>query len=216
MRPELVIFDCDGVLVDTERVSTVVLSEMLGQEGYPVTPQECVQRYLGRPGREYFPEIEAELGRRLSAGFVERFDRRVIDTFLAAPRVVDGVIEAIDAIASAGLRRCVASSSEHAYLRQVLGATGLVERFERVFSAAEVARGKPAPDVFLHAASSLGVAPRRCLVVEDSVAGVQAAVAAGIPVFGFADLHPAAVLERAGARVFRSMRELPELVFQAG
>lgn len=209
MTPDLVIFDCDGVLVDTERVSNRVLSEMLREEGYLVTPEQCVERYLGRPGREYYPEIEQELGRPLSEGFARRFDRRVIDTFLAAPRTIPGVVEAMEALPG---RRCVASSSGPEYLVEVLGATHLLERFERVFSASEVARGKPAPDVFLHAAASLGVPPSRCMVIEDSAAGVRAAVAAGMPVFGFADLHPAALLEHHGATVFTRMDELPALV----
>lgn len=206
MTPDLVIFDCDGVLVDTERVANGVLSDMLTAEGYPISMEACVERFMGRPGSECFPEVEAELGRALPGDFVARYDRRVIDTFLAEPRTVEGVVEAMEALPG---RRCVASSSDPAYLREVLGRTGLWERFERVFSASEVARGKPAPDVFLHAAASLGVPPARCVVVEDSVAGVRAAVAAGMPVVGYAGLLEAERLSAHGARTIATMRELP-------
>jgi HAD superfamily hydrolase (TIGR01509 family) len=206
MTPELVIFDCDGVLVDTERVANRVLADMLTAEGYPISMEACVERFMGRPGSECFPEVEAELGRALPGDFVMRYDRRVIDTFLAEPRTVDGVVEAMEALPG---RRCVASSSDPAYLREVLGQTGLWGRFERVFSASEVARGKPAPDVFLHAAASLGVPPARCVVVEDSVAGVRAAVAAGMPVVGYAGLLGAERLSAHGARTIAAMSELP-------
>lgn len=209
MTPELTIFDCDGVLVDTERVANRILAEMLTAAGYPITMAGCVERFMGRPGSECFPEVEAELGRRLPTDFVARYDRRVIDTFLADPRPVEGVVEAMEALPG---RRCVASSSDPAYLRAVLGRTGLWERFERVFSATEVARGKPAPDVFLHAAGSLGVDPAACLVVEDSVAGVRAAVAAGMAVVGYAGLLSAERLAAHGARTITHMAELPGAV----
>ncbi len=209
MVPELVIFDCDGVLVDTETVANTVLAEMLTSEGYPIDVAECVRRFMGRPGIETFAEVEGELGRALSGGFKERFDERVIATFLARPRAVPGVQAAMDALPG---RRCVASSSDPFYLDAVLGATGLAHRFERIFSAVEVARGKPAPDLFLHAASTLGVEQARCLVVEDSAAGVSAAVAARMTVVGYAALQSAETLAGRGAVTFDDMAALPALV----
>ena len=177
MVPELIIFDCDGVLVDTEPIANRVLAEMLTAEGYPIDVETCVARFMGRPGVEMAREVEAELGRPLSDGFLARHDQRIVDAFLAAPRTPPGIHQALAALSG---RRCVASSSEPDYLRSVLGATGLWHRFERVFSASEVARGKPAPDLFLLVAGRLGVAPARCTVLEDSRHGVDAAKAAGM------------------------------------
>ncbi|MEJ2357474.1 MAG: HAD family phosphatase [Deinococcales bacterium] len=205
MRPELVIYDCDGVLVDTEPIANPVLAAMLTDEGYPIDSHDCAERFTGRPVPETVREVEEELGRSLSADFTERLYRRVIDAFVSEPRVVPGVREAIDALPG---RRCVASSSGPGYLREVLGAAGLWRCFERVFSAVEVERGKPAPDLFLHAASSLGVAPGRCLGVGDAPAGVRAAVAAGMPVLGYAGTVSASRLAREGAVAISSMSEL--------
>lgn len=209
MRPDLVIFDCDGVLVDTEPISNRIFAEMLTADGYPVDAATAGRRFMGRPTSESVREVEAELGRPLEADFTDRLERRIIDAFLTDPQPVPGVREA--ALALPG-RRCVASSSGHDYLREVLGAAGLVALFERLFSTREVARGKPAPDLFLHAAASLGVAPQRCLVIEDSPAGVEAATAAGMPVVGYAARNPASELRRHRAVTFQAMAELPGLV----
>ncbi len=209
MTPDLVIYDCDGVLVDTEPIANRVLADMLTAEGYPIDVPTCVERFIGRPVPETVREVEEELGRPLAPDFSERVYRGVIDAFVAAPRLVPGVREALATLPG---RRCVASSSGPAYLREVLAAVDLWHRFERVFSAAEVPRGKPAPDLFLHAAASLGVAPERCLVIEDSPAGVRAAVAAGMPVLGYAGSVGAEALAGHGAVTFTAMEELAERV----
>lgn len=206
MFPELIIFDCDGVLVDTEPIANRVMAEMLTAQGYPIDAATCMARFMGRPSAEALREVEAELGRPLSEDFVEVENRRIVEAFLAAPRIPPGLREALAVLPG---RRCVASSSRPEYLRSVLGATGLWDEFERVFSASEVARGKPAPDLFLLAASTLGVRPERCVVIEDAPAGVKAAVAAGMPVLGYAAATPAALLEAAGAVTVTSMAELP-------
>lgn len=206
MQPDLVIFDCDGVLVDTEPISNGLLAEMLSAEGYPIDRPTAIAQFMGRPTRESLREVERALGRPLSAGFAERHERRVIEAFVADPKPVQGVRAA--ALALPG-RRCVASSSGHDYLRAVLAAAGLADLFERLFSSSEVARGKPAPDLFLHAAASLGVPPARCAVIEDSPAGVEAAVAAGMPVLGFAAMVAPEMLARCGAVPFAAMSELP-------
>lgn len=207
MIPDLVIYDCDGVLVDTEPIANRVLADMLTAEGYPIDVPTCVERFIGRPVPETAREVEVELARPLAPDFSERVYRGVIDAFLAAPRLVPGVRRALAALPG---RRCVASSSGPAYLREVLTAVDLWYEFERVFSAAEVARGKPAPDLFLHAAASLGVRADRCLVIEDSPAGVRAAVAAGMPVLGYAGSVGAEALAAHGAVTFTAMEELAE------
>ncbi|MEJ2666718.1 MAG: HAD-IA family hydrolase [Deinococcales bacterium] len=206
MRPDLVIFDCDGVLVDSEVIANGLLAEMLSAEGYPIDRPSAIARFMGRPTSESLREVEQELGRQLSPGFVERHERRVIEAFVADPRPVPGVRAA--ALALPG-RRCVASSSGHDYLRAVLAAAGLADLFERLFSSREVAHGKPAPDLFLHAAASLGVPPASCVVIEDSPAGVEAAVAAGMPVLGYAAMLAPEVLAGCGAVPFTAMAELP-------
>jgi len=209
MRPDLVIFDCDGVLVDTEPISNRLFAEMLTAEGYPIDPATVMERFMGRPTSESIREVEQALGRPLPKDLPARLERRIIDAFKADPRPVPGVREA--ALALPG-RRCVASSSGHGYLREVLAAAGLADLFERMFSSREVARGKPAPDLFLHAAASLGVTPERCLVIEDSPAGVEAAVAAGIAVLGYAARTSAEALASRGAVTFDAMPALPGLL----
>jgi len=209
MRPELVIFDCDGVLVDTEPIANRHFADMLTAEGYPIDAATVMERFMGRPTNESVREVEEALGRALPADLTARLERRIIDAFVADPRPIEGVREAAQALPG---RRCVASSSGPAYLREVLAAAGLADLFERMFSAREVARGKPAPDLFLHASARLGVAPERCLVVEDSPAGVRAAAAAGMPVVGYAARTPEEALAGAGARTFDAMAALPELV----
>lgn len=209
MRPDLVIFDCDGVLVDTEPISNRLFAEMLTAEGYPIDAATVMDRFMGRPSSESLREVEEALDRRLPDALPARLERRIIEAFVADPRPVPGVREA--ALALPG-ERCVASSSGHGYLRKVLAAAGLADLFERMFSAHDVERGKPAPDLFLHAAACMGATAARCLVVEDSPAGVRAAVAAGMPVAGYAARTPAAALMRVGAHPFDAMADLPGLV----
>ena len=208
---ELVIFDCDGVLIDSERIAVRVDAEILGELGWRLTEAEIIERFMGRSDAYMQGEIEAAIGRRLgpdwSAEVRPRY-RRAMEAELAA---VDGVAEALDRIPTP---TCVASSSTHEHLQFALGLTGLLDRFDgRIFSATEVANGKPAPDLFLHAAATLGVAPDRCAVVEDSRYGVEAARAAGMRAFGYAGgLTPAERLAGPATTVFDHMHELPELL----
>ncbi|HEU4896032.1 MAG TPA: HAD family hydrolase, partial [Actinomycetota bacterium] len=175
---ELVIFDCDGVLVDSERIAVRVEAEYLTELGWPLTEAEIAERFMGRTA-EYMDEaIEAHLGVRLPPDWKDQFQRRYLDAFVADLVPVDGVVEALDQITVA---TCVASSGSHDKLRFTLGHTGLYERFDgRIFSGYEVANGKPAPDLFLHAAARMGADPARCAVVEDTLYGVMAARAAGM------------------------------------
>ncbi|MFB6818896.1 HAD family hydrolase [Streptomyces sp. NPDC056347] len=208
--PELVIFDCDGVLVDSEPIAVRIQVEVGAELGWPLTPQEVVEQFVGRSNKSIGELVEARLPGS-SAAWQQRFEalhRAAVDTELLA---VDGINEALAGIA---LPTCVASSGSHEKMRHTLGRTGLRDHFEgRIFSATEVAHGKPAPDLFLHAAARMGVSPAACVVVEDSKYGVQAARSAGMRALGYAGgLTPAHWLEGPDTVVFDDMRKLPALL----
>jgi len=210
----LVIFDCDGVLVDSEPISCRVMAEALTAEGLPYTTEEIYRDFMGRAWADSLAIIEKRLGRPAREGFTEDF-RAARDTALAAEVTpVDGVQGAIAAVESAGIERCVASSGNHEKIRLTLGETGLLPLFESaIFSATEVERGKPAPDLFLHAARSMGHEPERCAVVEDTPVGISAARAAGMTALGFVDNAPEESLVEAGAhRTFSDMSDLAALL----
>lgn len=207
----LVIFDCDGVLVDSERISVDIDRRVLGELGWTLTNEEIVHRFVGRSDAHFRAEVEQHLGRPLEDDWdatYEHWYREAFDRDLVA---VPGVVEAIDALK---VPSCVASSGSHAKIRRSLTLTGLLTRFDgRIFSAEDVREGKPAPDLFLHAAAQLDVQPERCIVVEDSRFGVQAARTAGMRVLGYAGgLTPAEWLEAEGATVFTDMGALPGLL----
>jgi HAD superfamily hydrolase (TIGR01509 family) len=208
---DLVIFDCDGVLVDSERIAVRIDAVVLARLGWKLTEPEIVERFVGRSEAYMVSEIERVIGRPLEADWDDEFMPLYREALEAELEPVDGIVEALDAISTP---TCVASSSSHERLRFTLGLTGLLDRFDgRIFSAADVANGKPAPDLFLHAAATLGADPARCAVVEDSVYGVEAARAAGMRAFGYAGGVTSG--ERlAGPRttVFGDMRELPGLL----
>lgn len=208
---ELVIFDCDGVLVDSERIAIRVEADFLRELGWPLTEAEIVERFMGRTAEYMDDAIEAQLGSRLPEDWKDQFHRRYREAFAAELVPVEGVVEALDRIATP---TCVASSGSHDKLRFTLGHTGLYERFEgRIFSGYEVANGKPAPDLFLHAAARMGAEPARCAVIEDSRPGVLAARAAGMRAFGYAGgLTPPHRLEGEATVVFTDMRDLPGLL----
>jgi len=209
---ELVIFDCDGVLVDSERLSVRVEAATITELGWPLTEAEVAERFMGRPDGHMRAAIRARLGPALPPDWEALLARRYREAFEAELAPVPGVLEALERITTP---TCVASSGTHDKLRYTLGRTGLYERFAgRVFSGTEVANGKPAPDLFLHAAERMGARPEACAVVEDSVYGLQAARAAGMRAFAYAGggLIPRARLEGAGAVVFTDMRTLPELL----
>jgi HAD superfamily hydrolase (TIGR01509 family) len=208
---ELVIFDCDGVLVDSERIAVRIDARVCAELGWPLTEEEVAERFLGCTVEYMVAEIEANVGRPLPDVWETEFEPRYREALEAELRTVDGVVEALERIA---IPVCVASSGTHAKLRFTLGLTGLYERFEgRIFSADDVTNGKPAPDLFLHAAEQLGVEPARCAVVEDSRYGVEAARAAGMRAFAYAaGLTPAARLAGPATVVFDDMRALPGLL----
>lgn len=208
---DLVIFDCDGVLVDSERLSIEVDRRVLADLGWSLSHSEILHRFVGRSAAHFRAEIERQLGVPLSDDWEAPYQSWYEDAFSRELTAVPGVKAALDEIPT---RTCVASSGSHAKIRRTLGLTGLLSRFAgRIYSADDVVEGKPAPDLFLHAADSLGVAPRRCAVVEDSRFGAQAARAAGMQVFGYAGgLTPPEWLEQEGATVFSDMRVLPALL----
>jgi HAD superfamily hydrolase (TIGR01509 family) len=215
-RPvEFVIFDCDGVLVDSERLAAKVDVALLRELGWPLSEAEVIERFLGRSAQSMQEEIESHLGRPLAASWEELFGPRYRAALESELTPVPGVIDALQQIT---LPNCVASSSSHERLRLSLSLCGMYERFEgRIFSATEVANGKPAPDLFLHAAAQMGVDPSACAVVEDSPPGVQAARAANMRVFAFAGgLVAPDRLQGPHTTVFGDMRQLPDLLLGGG
>jgi HAD superfamily hydrolase (TIGR01509 family) len=208
----LVIFDCDGVLVDSEPLANAVLHAELLRLGLGLSLEESTELFTGRSLRSCLRIIESRLGASPPPDFMPRLRAGVVDAFMRHLQAVPGVESVIRGLAA---ERCVASSGSHEKIRFSLGLTGLDVLFDdsRIFSADDVAEGKPAPDLFLHAAARLGFAPKACVVVEDSAPGVQAGRAAGMRVLGFAARTDAAALEAAGAHVvFSDMRELSSLV----
>lgn len=208
---ELVIFDCDGVLVDSEPIAVRIDVEMLAEVGVTMSAEEVIERFVGRSPEVILAETEARLGRRVPDGWFERGEARLRRAFANELEPVPGIEEALQGI---DVPVCVASSSGHDNLRLKLELTGLYDRFAgHIFSAAEVVNGKPAPDLFLHAAQRMGADPADCVVVEDSRYGVLAARAAAMDVFGYAGgLTPAEVLEGPRTVVFDDMRKLPQLL----
>ncbi len=204
------IFDCDGVLVDSDRISLRIQAERITALGLPTTYEDCVRDYLGLGMPATLRILAERLGRPLPDGWAEDLDAAVREAFRRELQPVAGIAAALDAI---DLPICIASSGNQEKMRLTLGLTGLRDRFAgRIFSAEEVERGKPEPDLFLHAAERMGTAPRDCVVVEDSPFGAAAARAAGMRALGYAPEGDGAALASEGAHVFRSMGELPALV----
>jgi HAD superfamily hydrolase (TIGR01509 family) len=205
-RFDLVIFDCDGVLVDSERLAVRTEAEILSDLGWPLSEAEIIERFVGRSAVYMHQEIERHLGRRVD--WDSEFESRYRDVFERELVPVPGVIEALTKITTPV---CVASSGSQERMRFTLGKTGLFDRFEgRIFSVDEVAHGKPAPDIFLFAAERMGVSPDRCAVIEDSVSGVTAGLAAGMAVFAFVGgVTGAESLSIGDAVPIADMRDLP-------
>jgi HAD superfamily hydrolase (TIGR01509 family) len=209
---DLVIFDCDGVLVDSEPIANRVFCAMLNDLGLPVTLDDMFERFVGLSMPQCMDLVADMLGSDPPDHFVSTLHSRTDLALRKYVTSVPGVAEALDAIAP--LPFCVASSSSHDKIRLMLATTGLLDRFEgKIFSVADVAHPKPAPDVFLHAAGNMRARPARCAVIEDTPTGVRAGVAAGMHVLGFCAHTPATRLHEAGAHtVFSEMRLLPDLL----
>ena len=213
----LVIFDCDGVLVDSEPLSVSVLIDAMRDVGVDMSEEDVYSRFLGKSLATLVDTLETEFDVFIDQAFLDRIRNDLYERFRHELRPIDGIAETLDVLAAP---RCVASSSQLERIRLSLGVTGLLERLEpHIFSASMVKRGKPAPDLFLHAAREMGVAPARCLVIEDSPAGIMAARAAGMTVFAFTGGSHAhspsyrAELERLSPEVvFDAMPDLIHLV----
>ncbi|MDN0193426.1 HAD family hydrolase [Streptomyces sp. S.PNR 29] len=213
MRYDLVIFDNDGVLVDSEPISNRLLAAHLTELGHPTSYEDSIRDYMGSAMHRIHDLIRERTGQRLPEDFDDVFHGRVFAAFARELEPVDGVVGVLEKLAADETPYCVASSGSHERIRVGHRKTGLDRWFDdgRIFSSEDVGRGKPAPDLFLHAAERMGVAPERCVVVEDSPLGVRAAVAAGMDVYGFTAMTPAAKL--AGATgLFGAMGELADLL----
>lgn len=207
---DLVIFDCDGVLVDSERLAVRVEAELLTSLGWDLSEADILERFVGRSDAYIQGQIELNLGRAVPE-WDDMYRSSLREAFLSELEAVDGIVAALDELT---IPTCVASSGTHEKLRMTLGLTGLFERFEgRIYSTTEVANGKPAPDLFLHAAARHNVAPANCLVVEDSRSGVEAARSAGMRSLGYAGgLTPSSWLEGPSTVVFDDMSNLVKLI----
>ncbi|WP_055493024.1 HAD family phosphatase [Streptomyces sp. TP-A0356] len=213
MRYDLVIFDNDGVLVDSEPISNRLLAVYLTELGHPTTYEDSVRDYMGSAMHRIHDLVQERSGQRLPEDFDDIFHSRVFAAFERELKPVSGAVDALEKLSADGIPYCVASSGSHERIRVGHRTTGLDRWFDegRIFSSQDVGRGKPAPDLFLYAAERMGVAPEKCVVVEDSPLGVQAAVAAGMDVFGFTAMTPAARL--AGAtQLFADMSQLTDLL----
>ncbi|MCM2420869.1 MULTISPECIES: HAD family hydrolase [unclassified Streptomyces] len=213
MRYDLIIFDNDGVLVDSEPISNRILAGCLTELGHPTSYEESIRDYMGSAMHRVHELVLERSGQKLPEDFNDVFHARVFEAFRRDLQPVPGVADVLGKLAAEGVPYCLASSGSHERIRVALHKTGLFEHFgeERIFSSQDVGRGKPAPDLFLHAAQVMGVAPGRCAVVEDSPLGVQAAVAAGMDVYGFTAMTSAAKLGDANA-LFSEMHELLDLI----
>ncbi len=217
--PELVIFDCDGVLVDSEGPANRILAEALQREGLVLDEIDVAKATTGVTLADVVTWAETLLGKSLPPDFLDRLKDETYAAFKSELTAVAGIGGAVEAVQASGVKTCVASSGSIEKMHLTLGLTGLLDRFSgRLFSAKQVARGKPHPDVFLFAAREMGVAPAAAVVVEDSVPGVMAGLAAGMKVFAYAapELaeagHGPEELAAAGGHVFSRMDELAGII----
>jgi HAD superfamily hydrolase (TIGR01509 family) len=215
-KPGLVIFDCDGVLIDSELIGARIEAEELARIGMPIGEPEILARFLGMTAKEMYHTLEIERGMALPPDFAADVQARIDGAFERELQAIPGIHEVLDRLA---VSACVASSSTLARLRHSLGLAGLYERFApHIFSAEQVARGKPAPDLFLYAAAQMACPPEACVVIEDSVSGVRAAVAAGMRVWGFvggghcSPGHDARLQDAGAEGVFERMPDLAGLL----
>jgi HAD superfamily hydrolase (TIGR01509 family) len=215
---DLVIFDCDGVLIDSEVISTRSTVAALGMIGYPVSQEDGFRRFVGRSYATIRIEIEQDWGRALPPSFEAEVEQRTLQEMAISLQPIDGADEALSKLA---LPRCVASGSSVEWITSGLRKTGLLDHVQpHLFSASMVENGKPAPDIFLHAAERMGVTPANAVVIEDSLPGVEAGVAAGMVVIGFTGgshiidkhAHGAMLMAAGAAEVIDELCVLPCLL----
>ncbi len=211
---ELVIFDCDGVLVDSEVISNEVLARMLTREGLPTTLTEARRAYQGLLLADIRIRAEATLGRALPPGWITEYEEVRAEAFRRALKPVSGAADAVRQVKAAGLKVCVASQGALAKTRMTLGLTGLRDLFapDALFSAHEVPRPKPDPALFRHAAATMNTHPSACAVVEDTPSGVTAAIAAGMRAIGYAADSDEDALRNVGAEIIHTLDQLPVLL----
>jgi HAD superfamily hydrolase (TIGR01509 family) len=217
---DLVIFDCDGVLVDSEVISCRAHAETLTRHGYPITAEQVLERFLGVSDREARQTIEREIVRKLPDDFEQQVKAATLKFYEGDLQAIAHVGEAIGAIR---LPKCVASSGTPEKIRHGLICAGLYDQLApHIFSATQVSRGKPAPDLFLFAAEQMNAPPERCIVIEDSVPGVTGGSAAGMTVLGFhggshcREGYGKKLHDAGAAMVFDDMRQLPALIARIG
>jgi HAD superfamily hydrolase (TIGR01509 family) len=212
----LVIFDCDGVLIDSEPIASREVAAAVTALGWHMTPEEAAAEFLGKSFDVMIPMIEARTGAGLPADWEARFLEGFLARIAAEGTAIPGALEAIDAIEAMGLAWRVASNSRHEEMAVKFRTLGFTDRVAgRLHSYTDVARGKPAPDIYLAAAAAQGVAPGECVVIEDSPTGARAAVAAGMDCLGYDPHGDGAMLAAVGAVPFASMSDLPGLLRSA-
>jgi len=207
---DLVIFDCDGVLVDSEPISNRVLADLLTEIGLPTTLEQSLRLFLGKSWKDNFLIIQERLGRTPPQELYEIYTNRMYQAFEAELKPVSGIESALDQIS---LKTCVASSGPHMKIRKTLGVTGLLPRFENhIFSADDVENGKPAPDLFLYACEKMGSKSSSSVVVEDALPGVKSAVSAGMTVLAYTPSGDVNDLKKHGVATFEDMLQLPNIL----
>ena len=212
MNWQLIIFDCDGVLVDSEAIANRIMADVLTENGLPMTTEDCMEHFLGRTMSDCVGLLATRFGHTAATDFADHVRQR---TLAALGEEIEPVPGIAAALARIPVPMCVASSGQLVKMRTTLHHTGLLPHFEdRLFSAAGMTRGKPHPDIFLRAAEAMSAEPGACAVVEDSPVGVQAGVAAGMKVFAYAALTDRQALACAGGQVFTDMQDLPGLLEQ--
>lgn len=216
MTLELVIFDCDGVLVDTELTANTILAEIITDLGFPITAHECQARFMGRTLESVKELVEELCSVKLADDWPDYIRKRDLEAFAKGVDPIPGITAVLDELDQRGIPYCVGSSGKYEKMRMTLGSSGLLPRLEgKLYSAQDCANGKPAPDVFLLAAKGMGKDPAACVVIEDSVPGLMAARSAGMRGFGYtADPHcDKKAMQEAGGTLFDRMEALPELLF---
>ena len=209
MKYELVIFDCDGVLVDSEPLANQVLRDALAREGLDLSLSQVISEFVGLSMNSVVSRAEEMMGHSLPADFLDRVQVETFEVFHRELTAVEGIHDVVAHLKEKGIKSCVASSGDFSKMEVTLGLTGLKEDFDgRIFSSSQVSRGKPWPDLYLFAADQMGIDPALCLVVEDSLPGVRGAVAAGMDVLAYSVRDECDALLKAGGLVIHRMAEV--------
>lgn len=209
---KLIIFDCDGVLVDSESISCGMIAEELTKMGHPMTTEEGIETFGGTGMSYVIDYIEKKINGKIPFDFEARYRERTYELFQTELEPIAHIKETLEKI---DVLKCVASNGPKDKMIMNLKITNLISFFpNRLFSAYDIQKWKPEPDLFLHAAKTMGIDPSDCMVVEDSPAGVQAAIAAGMKVYGYVPESPASKLEELGAELLHSMKDLPGIIYE--